>query len=226
MHPPGAIQARMRPGVFVSFEGSEGCGKSTQIQAIRSLLEARGIRCLATREPGGTALGEVIRNLLKYAPEGQGMSAEAELLLFSASRAQLVRERIMPALAEGQWVLADRFHDSSLVYQGVARGLGMESVRQINDLALGDCRPDVTFLLDMDAATAWERATAVTRGNGQTDRMESEAPDFYEAVRKGYLALASEEPGRIVVVPAGRDVAAVRDDIWQTLTQRFHGISG
>jgi len=154
------------------------------------------------------------------------MSPESELLLFSASRAQLVRERIMPALAEGQWVLADRFHDSSLVYQGIARGLGVEAVRRINDFALGECRPDVTFLLDMDASTAWERATAVTRSSGQTDRMESEAPGFYESVRSGYLALASEDPVRIVVVPAAREVAAIRDEIWQTLTQRFHGLSG
>ncbi|MEQ1842760.1 MAG: dTMP kinase, partial [Verrucomicrobiales bacterium] len=112
----------MRPGIFVSFEGSEGCGKSTQIREIRTLLETCGVRCLATREPGGTVLGEVIRDLLKHAPEGRGMFPEAELLLFSASRAQLVREQIMPALASGQWVLADRFHDSSLVYQGIARG--------------------------------------------------------------------------------------------------------
>ncbi len=216
----------MRPGVFVSFEGSEGCGKSTQIQAIRSLLEARGIRCLATREPGGTALGEVIRHLLKYAPEGQGMCPQAELLLFAASRAQLVRETIEPALAAGTWVLADRFLDSSLVYQGIARGLGVEPVGRINDFALGKCRPDVTFLLDMDATAAWARAHAVTEQLGQTDRMESEPSAFYEAVRQGYLTLAAEDPDRVVVVPAARPVEVIREEIWQTLTARFDGLSG
>jgi dTMP kinase len=216
----------MRPGVFVSFEGSEGCGKSTQIQEIRSLLEARGRSCLATREPGGTALGEVIRNLLKHAPEGRGMCPEAELLLFAASRAQLVREIIRPALDAGTWVLADRFHDSSLVYQGMARGLGLEPVRRINGFALGACRPDVTFLLDMDAAAAWERARAVTRKMGREDRMESEPAAFYETVRQGYLTLAAEDPERVVVVPAARPLEVIRDEIWQTLTRRFDGLSG
>lgn len=216
----------MRQGVFVSFEGSEGCGKSTQIQEVRGLLESCGIPCLATREPGGTPLGEVIRNLLKHAPEGRGMCPEAELLLFAASRAQLVRQVIQPALAAGTWVLADRFLDSSLVYQGIARGLGLEPVRQINGFALGACRPDVTFLLDMDATAAWERASTVTRQMGMSDRMESEPPAFYEAVRQGYLTLAAEEPGRVVVLAANRSVGAIRDEIWQTLTARFDGLSG
>lgn len=215
----------MRPGVFVSFEGSEGCGKSTQIQAIRALLEASQIQSLATREPGGTPLGEVIRHLLKYAPEGRGMCSEAELLLFSASRAQLVREVIQPALAAGQWVLADRFLDSSLVYQGIGRGLGLEAVRRITEFALGSFRPDITFLLDMDASSAWQRAHAVTRQLGQTDRMESERPEFYETVRQGYLDLAKSDPGRIVVVSAARPVAEVSAEIWEILTARFDGLS-
>jgi dTMP kinase len=216
----------MRRGVFVSFEGSEGCGKSTQIREVRALLEARGVRCLSTREPGGTPLGEVIRDILKYAPEGRGMCPQAELLLFAASRAQLVRESILPALADGQWVLADRFHDSSVVYQGIGRKLGIEPVRQINEFALGDCRPDVTFLLDMDSASAWERANAVTRQLGRTDRMESEGTEFYEAVRQGYLSLAAQHPDRFVVVSAARDVEAIREEIWTTLTQRFDGLPG
>ncbi len=214
----------MRPGVFVSFEGSEGCGKSTQIRELEHRLDGEGIPCLTTREPGGTPLGETIRHLLKHAPEGQGMTPEAELLLFAASRAQLVRESLRPALGQGRWVVADRFHDSSLVYQGLARGLGVDVVRSINDFALGGCRPDITFLLDMDASTAFGRATAATRAAGRTDRMEAEAIGFYETVRKGYLALAREEGDRMVVISAEQDVAAIHEQIWQTLTRRFDGI--
>jgi dTMP kinase len=216
----------MRRGVFVSFEGSEGCGKSTQIREIRNLLESKGLRTLATREPGGTPLGEVIRDLLKFAPEGRGMCPQAELLLFAASRAQLVREVIIPALTEGQWVLADRFHDSSLVYQGIARGLGLDPVRLINEFALGQCRPDITFLLDMDAPVAWARANAATRESGRKDRMEEEDSTFYEAVRQGYLELAAREPDRFVIISAAGEVQTIRDQIWTTLTQRFDGLPG
>lgn len=213
----------MNQGLFVSFEGSEGCGKSTQIARLRQRFEASGQRCEVVREPGGTALGETIRHLLKFAPEGENMTPEAELLLFAASRAQLTREIIRPWLAGGVNVIADRFLDSSVVYQGVARGLGREPVRQINTFAAGDCLPNLTILLDMDAKAAISRAK--TRGEAR-DRMESEELTFYESVRQGYLDLAREEPHRIVVFDATGLIDALADNIWSTLTERFHGLSG
>jgi dTMP kinase len=214
----------MRPGVFVSFEGVDGCGKSTQIRALEERLASLGVACLATREPGGTSLGEAVRHLLQHAPEGAGMCPETELLLFAASRAQLVRERIRPALEAGLWVLADRFHDSSVVYQGAARGLGIEAVRGINAFALGGCLPDVTFILDMDVAEARRRAREATRSAGLRDRMEDEDAAFFETVRQGYLDLAAREPARVAVVPADRDAVSVQADIWNLLTLRFDGL--
>jgi dTMP kinase len=138
-------------GFFVSFEGGEGCGKSTQISLLMAHWQAAGRRVLQVREPGGTAIGEVIRHLLKYHPENGAMTREAELLLFAASRAQLVREKIEPFLAEDGIVVADRFLDSTTVYQGSGRDLPADQVAAINDFAAGTCRPDVTFLLDLDA---------------------------------------------------------------------------
>src|SRR6516225_10950362 len=142
---------------FVTFEGSEACGKSTQVQLLANRLDAAGVPFLITREPGGTAIGETIRELLQFAPESAGMTPETELLLFEASRAQLVREVIKPALERGECVIADRFFDSTTVYQGVARKLDKTIVRHLNSFAVDDCVPDVTFVLDIDAATAESR---------------------------------------------------------------------
>ena len=139
---------------FITFEGTEGCGKSTQVQRLASRLEAAGIPFLLTREPGGTAIGESIRELLQFAPHAAGMSAETELLLFEASRSQLVREIIQPALARGVCVISDRFFDSTTVYQGAARRLDPKMVQRLNTFAVGDCIPDVTFVLDVDEITA------------------------------------------------------------------------
>src|SRR5690242_5673657 len=135
---------------FISFEGSEGCGKSTQVRRLTARLEKTAIPFLITREPGGTPIGESIRELLQFAPQSAGMTPETELLLFEASRAQLVREVIKPALERGECVIADRFLDSTTVYQGVARHLDKKIVRQLNAFAVGDCIPDITFLLDVD----------------------------------------------------------------------------
>ena len=215
----------MRRGLFVSLEGSEGCGKSTQIGWLRRRFEERGMSLLITREPGGTPLGESIRHLLQYAPEGEGMCPESELLLFAASRAQLVRDVIQPALEKGTHVIADRFLDSTSVYQGIARGLGLEAVGSINRLAVGNCLPDITFVLDMEAGVAWDRAHRVSLAEGKKDRMEGEALSFYEAVREGYLVLAREEPGRFVVVDANRDEGAIAKEIWDRLEDRWNGLS-
>src|SRR5438552_5574595 len=142
---------------FITFEGSEGCGKSTQVKMLATRLQATGIPFLITREPGGTPIGESIRELLQFAPQGAGMTPETELLLFEASRAQLVREVIKPAFEAGSCVISDRFFDSTTVYQGAARKLDKKIVRQLNAFAVGDCVPDITFLLDVDLQTAHAR---------------------------------------------------------------------
>src|SRR5262249_40867687 len=147
----------MQRGIFITFEGSEGCGKSTQIARLAESLKQQGKRVLAVREPGSTAIGEQIRHILKYSEHSGAMTPEAELLLFAASRAQLVREVLLPALEEGAIVIADRFWDSTTVYQGVARKIDAAAVAKINVFAVGNCIPDITFVLDMDASRAFDR---------------------------------------------------------------------
>lgn len=207
-------------GLFLTFEGTEGCGKSTQISLLCERLEAAGQRVLLVREPGGTALGEAVRALL-LAPPDQAlpMSAQSELLLFAASRAQLVREVIQPALAEGTVVIADRFADSTTVYQGFGRGLDLIAVSQINAFATGSTRPDLTFLLDMDAAAAHARARR--RSAGQLDRMESEPAAFYEKIRHGYLLIAQEEKQRFRIFDATLPPDAIANQIWQEVQPRL-----
>jgi len=164
----------MARGAFITFEGSEGCGKSTQALRLAARLEQAGLRTLVTREPGGTAIGEKIRDLLQFAPESFAMTPETELLLFEASRAQLVREIIEPALERGTVVISDRFFDSTTVYQGVARKLAPEIVQTLNAFAVGDARPNVTFLLEVDIPTARQRMLRRVRPVEVTDRMEQE----------------------------------------------------
>ena len=200
-------------GLFITFEGGEGCGKSTQIAALKTRLEAMGKTVVQTREPGGTALGESVRNLLQYDDAGQGMSPEAELLLFAASRAQHVRELIAPAIAEGQIVLCDRFLDSTTVYQGVARAIDSKKVDTINQFAIGDTKPDLTILIDLPPEIGLARVHA--RSNGQLDRMENEAIEFFQAVRQGYLDLAKSEPKRFLVLDGSQTVEELETQIWQ-----------
>lgn len=211
----------MRRGLFVTFEGSEGCGKSTQIRQLSTWLGQSGIAHILTREPGGTPVGDQIRHLLQHAPQGHGLVPEAELFLFAASRAQHVQEIIRPALEEGRVVLCDRFHDSTQVYQGVARRLDPAVTATVNRLAIGDTIPDLTILLDMDAGTAFARLAQ--RGR-PVDRMESEPLAFYEAVRDGYLQLARAEPGRFAVIDASLPADTISAAIRELLLQRFHGI--
>ncbi|HRJ07582.1 MAG TPA: dTMP kinase [Prosthecobacter sp.] len=209
------------PGFFLSFEGSEGCGKSTQIRLLRARLEAAGRRVEVLREPGGTEIGEEVRHLLQHAQEGRGMCAETELLLFAASRAQIVREKVRPLLAEGVFVILDRFLDSTTVYQGRARGLPLESVRAVNAFATGGTLPLLTVLLDMDARAAWSRIHETGR---ELDRMESQPLEFFEKVRAGYLALAGAEPERIRVVDADRAPETVHEEIWSLVQTRCHAL--
>ena len=201
----------MARGLFISFEGSEGCGKSTQIQRLAAQLTGLGKNVLLTREPGGTEIGEHLRELLQHSKAGHAMCAETELLLFTASRAQLVREKIAPALASGAVVLADRFLDSTTVYQGVARRLDPARVEAINRFAVGDCVPARTFILDLEPAAA--RARLADRA-GAPDRMESQPTAFFDAVRAGYLALAHSGDARFHLLDAARPADEIADAIW------------
>jgi dTMP kinase len=206
-----------RNGFFITFEGSEGCGKSTQIALLAESLRSSGQDPLLIREPGGTPAGETIRHLLQHAPEGENLVPEAEILLFAASRAQLVRETILPALTAGRVVISDRFLDSTTVYQGVARRIPPDQTARINAFAVGGCLPDVTFLLDLDRKTSLARIHA---GKRSLDRIERESEEFFDAVRAGYLKLALENPDRIVLVDASRPADTIAREIQSAILQR------
>ncbi len=212
----------MAQGLFITFEGSEGCGKSTQIKRLAGRFGQLQRPILLSREPGGTAIGEEIRQLLQFSSANRAMKPEAELLLFTASRAQLVREVIQPALESGTTVIVDRFLDSTTVYQGVARHIDAATVKFINEFAAGTCRPDLTFLMDMDSSVARQRILRRPARAGEThDRMEREPADFYAQVRAGYLALARAEPERISVVDASLGEAQIGESIWKIVQERF-----
>ncbi|MEM1058444.1 MAG: dTMP kinase [Verrucomicrobiota bacterium] len=211
----------MIPPRFISLEGSEACGKSTQLERLVARLGERGDDVLLTREPGGTPLGETVRHLLKHAPEGRGMYPEAELLLFAASRAQLVRGVIAPALAQGGWVVSDRFLDSTTVYQGHARGLPLDLVASINRAAVGDCLPGLTLVLDLETEEAMRRLRRRVRPVGQEDRMEQMPPEFYETVRQGYRQLAEAEPGRVKLIEATGSAEEVHARLWKEVAGAF-----
>lgn len=206
---------------FITFEGSEGSGKSTQINLLATRLTKAGVPLLVTREPGGTPIGEKIRHLLQFAPESVAMTPETELLLFEASRSQLVRELIQPALDRGSVVICDRFADSTTVYQGVARRLDPEMVREMNDFAVGNCWPDLTFLLDIDIETARARMLRRVRPAGGMDRMEQEPVQFYQDVCVAYRQLAEREPDRIQVIDGRSSATEIERQIWRAILTRF-----
>jgi dTMP kinase len=206
---------------FITFEGSEGSGKSTQVQRLAARFQRSGVPHLVTREPGGTPIGETIRELLQFASHNSSMTPETELLLFEASRSQLVREIIRPALGRGVCVIADRFFDSTTVYQGAARRLDREMVERLNAFAIGDCIPDVTFVLDIDAANAKSRMQTPRR----PDRMEQEPEEFYERVREAYRQLAAREPNRIVLVAGSQGAEVIENEVWEVLCSRFPNLT-
>lgn len=195
-------------GLFVTFEGGERTGKSTQIEALAERVRATGRAVVTSREPGGTRLGERLREALF---EGDSPAPEAELLIFAAARAQLVHELIRPALADGAVVLCDRFADSTVAYQQFGRGLDATLVSSVNATATGGLTPDLTVLLDMPP----EEARA--RGDGQTDYIEREQSSFHERVREGYLTLARDEPDRWATFDASRPPGALTEQIWERL---------
>ena len=194
----------MARGRFITFEGGEGCGKSTQVVRLAAALESRGIKVLLTREPGGTRLSELIRTLLKDEAEDPPVD-RAELLLFLAARAQLVHNVIAPALEAGTWVVSDRFSDSTVAYQGYGRGLPVDFVRQANDFACEGLRPDLTFLLDLDPATAERRMRGREAAtNTSADRIERAGSGFHARLRRGFLELAAADAPRFSVVDASK----------------------
>ncbi len=205
----------MSRGVFITFEGSEGCGKSTQVKRLAARLEQVGVPVLVTREPGGTAIGEKIRDLLQFAPESFAMAPETELLLFEASRSQLVREIIRPALEQGTIVISDRFFDSTTVYQGVARKLEPGVVATLNNFAVGDARPDLTFLLDVDIADRPCPHAAARAPVAVEDRMEQEPIEFYERVCEGYRELAGASLNVFVLLDGAQSADEIETEIWR-----------
>jgi len=195
-------------GLFITFEGGEGVGKSTNIEHLRGMLNAAGVELVVTREPGGTQLGEELRELLLTLRQ-RPISSLAELLLVFASRAQHISEVIEPALAAGKWVLCDRFTDATFAYQGGGRELGSSVIAELECLVQGELRPDFTVLLDVDVGIGMARAS----GRGELDRIEQEALDFFERVRAAYIARAQESPERFKVIDAGQSLDAVKSDI-------------
>lgn len=187
-------QADALTGKLFTFEGSEGSGKSTQIELLADELEGMGNEVIVTREPGGTEIGEEIRHLLIHNSAGNDMAPEAELLLFAAARAQLVRQVVIPGLQEGKIILCDRFLDSTTVYQGAARSISSDPVSYINQFAAASITPDLTFILDVPAEVSIARVKR--RVTDLPDRMEQENVDFYKKVREGYLLLARSLPER------------------------------
>jgi len=208
-----------RAGKLISFEGSEGSGKSTQIARLAARLQEMRRDVVTVREPGGTEIGEQIRNIIVHNSRGDEMCAETELLLFAASRAQLVREVIAPALLRGSVVLSDRYLDSSTVYQGIARNLSLDPVNQINHFAVGNVMPDLTVVIDVPTEVSLQRIRQ--RASDLPDRMERENIDFYTKVREGYLVLARGMPERFVVIDGTQSVELIERAIWFAVKDRL-----
>lgn len=214
----------MTRGRFISIEGPDGAGKSTQARRLIARLERRGVSVVATREPGGTEAGEAIRRILQHEEFREPICAEAELLLFSASRAQLVRRVISPALEAGIWVVADRFADSTTVYQGIARGLDLEAVAAVHRFAVDGVWPDLTLILDVTPDEGRRRRAQRERESGDgPDRMERERAEFHERVRAGYLELARREPARCRVISAAAPEDEVEAAVWREVERVLFG---
>jgi dTMP kinase len=192
--------------MFITFEGIEGCGKSTQVDLLRKHLIALGHEVLVTREPGGCPIGEKVRDIL-LDPGNSGMTALTELLLYEASRAQHVADVIRPALEAGVTVISDRFYDASTAYQGHARGLGADKVIELNLVATGGLKPDLTIVLDLPASEGLRRL------GRDLDRIESEAIDFHEKVRNGYIGLARKDPDRVKVVDSSGTIEETASEV-------------
>lgn len=205
-------------GMFITFEGLDGAGKSTQIRRIEARLQALGQQVLCTREPGGTATGDRVRQLL-LDPEST-ILGETEVLLYAASRAQLVREVLRPALARGETILCDRYVDASLAYQGAGLGLGVAEVARVNHFATGGLQADLTFLFDVPVAVSQVRVVDSRRG-AQADRIEQRSTAYFSAVREQFLAIAQGAPERVQIVDATRPEGDIEQEIWAAITKRI-----
>lgn len=205
-------------GKLISFEGSEGSGKSTQIARLAEHFQKSKREVVTTREPGGTEIGEQIRNIIVHNSKGDEMCAETELLLFAAARAQVVREVIAPAMMRGAVVLSDRFLDSSTVYQGIGRNLAADPVAQINRFAVGNVMPDLTIVIDVPTEVSLARLKQ--RASDLPDRMERENLDFYTKIREGYLVLAKGMPERFVVIDGTKTQDVIAKKIWAEVQER------
>lgn len=203
--------------MFITFEGPEGSGKSTQIRLLAEFLRARGLSVEVVREPGGTPIGDQVRHVL-HDTANTAMSPEAEVLLYSASRAQLVSQRIRPSLAAGRVVLCDRYADSTMAYQGYGRGLDLGMLAALTEIATGGLKPDLTLLLDLDVSAGLSRRRV--RGE-EMNRLDLEAVAFHERVREGYRLLANADPERWVRVQADRPVDVVAADIREAVLARL-----
>jgi dTMP kinase len=206
-------------GRFITVEGGEGAGKSSNLAYIQSLLEAAGKQVLFTREPGGTPLGEAIRELLlgeKYT----GMADDTELLLMFAARAEHLQQKILPALAQGTWVLCDRFTDASFAYQGYGRGLSQAKISELQQFVQGPLRPDLTLLLDLPVDMGLQRAGK----RSKPDRFERQSHDFFEKVRVGYQQIAAQEPGRVQVIDASQSLERVQEQISTIIRYYLEGL--
>lgn len=201
-------------GRFITLEGVEGVGKSTNLEFIQHFLQSRGVKVVRTREPGGTPLAENIRGLL-LAQSSEPVSEQTELLLMFAARAQHLSQVIAPALARGEWVLCDRFTDATYAYQGGGRGVDKRIIAQLENIVHPALQPDLTILLDMDVEEGLKRA----RQRGELDRIELEQRSFFEAVRSAYLELAESHPQRFAVIDAAQSIEAVQRDIQRELEQ-------
>jgi dTMP kinase len=209
----------MRTGRFITFEGPEGGGKTTQAKRLMARLRNEGRDVIYTREPGGTPTGEAIRDILQHNTAGEPICDEAEVFLFAASRAQLVRAVILPALARGAVVVCDRFADSTTAYQGYGRGLPVDQMLAINAFAIGEATPDITLLLDIPVSIGFERIHGRQQELFQdADRIEREAREFHERVRAGYLELARRWPARLRLVDASRPPDEVEREIWEIVS--------
>ncbi|KAB2873441.1 MAG: dTMP kinase [Pseudorhodoplanes sp.] len=206
-------------GRFITFEGGEGSGKSTQVRELAERLRAHGLRVCVTREPGGSPGAEIIRHVL-LSGAAKPLGPETEAVLFAAARDDHVTHTIRPALARGEWVISDRFLDSTRIYQGAIAQVDGRLIRGLEKLTVGDTRPDLTIILDLPAAEGLARARA-RRGDADADRFESETLDFHERLREAYRQLAAEEPDRCVLIDATPAAAAVTRAVWEVVNRRL-----
>lgn len=204
----------MKKGLFISVEGMDGSGKTTQAKAIEAFLTTRGYKTLLLREPGGTIIGEEIRRILLDSKNTE-MDEVAEMLLYAASRAQIMAEKIMPALKEGYCVISDRFVDSSVVYQGYGRRLNVKEVTQVNLAAIRHIMPDITFFIDKHPEASLRRR----REASETDRLENEEMDFHNRVYKGYMELCKNNPERIKKINGDRDIKEISSEITRIISK-------